>query len=175
MKGCIINCLREAIINNYGKDKWEDIAIAVELPPVIIDSINVDDTLFIELLNYAQPLLNLNWEKLFDMFAEHWIFSYAHTIGFAYFLNKHKTSRDALFEMDKIHKVVTINLLGSKPPSFKCVWLDDNTLLMDYFSERNLIDLAIALVKALGKYYNDQLEIGKVDSNRLEIRFLDKE
>jgi hypothetical protein len=175
VKGCIINCLKESIINNYGKDKWEDIAIAIELPPIIIDSINIDDALFIEALNYAQPLLNISWEDLFVMFAEQWIFSYAHTIGFAYFLNKHKTSRDALFEMDKIHKVVTINMIGSKPPSFKCVWLDDNTLLMDYFSERDLIDMAVALIKALGKYYNDHLKIEKVDGNRLEIKFFDKE
>ena len=173
MKGCIVNCLKESIISTYGKDKWEGVVIGINLPSIIIDTVNIDDSLFIEALNNAQSMLNISWDHLFDIFAEHWIFSYAHKIGFAYFLNKHKSAKEALFEMDRVHKVVTINMLGSKPPSFRCVWLDNNTLLMDYFSERDLIDMSIALIKAMGKYYNDHLNIKKIDRNRLEIKFFE--
>jgi hypothetical protein len=171
LKGCIVNCLKESIINVYGKAKWNEIEANIEFPHIIIDTSNISDSIFIESLNTIQSMLNITWEEIFNIFSEHWIFSYAHKIGFAYFLNKYKSSREALPEMDRIHRVVTINVLGSNPPSFKCSWVDENTLLIDYYSDRNLIDLCLALIKAMGKYYNDNLAVEKMESNSLKVSF----
>jgi len=171
LKGCIVNCLKESIINNYGKNKWSEIVVGINIPHIIIDTSNMDDSIFMEVANNTQSILNITYEKLYDIFAEHWIFSYAHKIGFAYFLNKYSSSREALPEMDRIHKVVTINVLGSNPPSFKCTWLDNNILLIEYISDRNLIDLCIALIKAMSKYYKDNVEIEKLENNKLQIHF----
>lgn len=171
MKGCIVNCLKESIINAYGQDNWKKIESNINFPHIIIDTANIDDSIFIDALNNIQSILNITLDELFNIFSEHWIFSYAHKIGFAYFLNKHKSSKEALPEMDRIHRVVTINVLGSNPPSFKCSWVDENILLVDYYSERNLIDLCLALIKAMGKYYNDNLVVEKIGNNSLKVSF----
>ena len=40
-----------------------------------------------------------------------------------------------------------------RPPRFKYRWIDDKTLIMHYEYHRSLIDLAIALIEAVGEYY----------------------
>jgi hypothetical protein len=162
-------------VKSYGEEKWNEIVSTIDFPHIIIDTSNVDDRIFFELLSNIQKVLNIEYSEIFDLFAEHWIFSYVHRIGFAYFLSNHTSSKEALTEMDRIHKIVTINVLGSKPPSFRFTWLDDNTLFIDYLSERNLIDLCVSLIKAIAKYYSDKIKVEKIENNQLKVIFLVEE
>lgn len=42
---------------------------------------------------------------------------------------------------------------------------------MEYKSHRNLIDFMIGLIKGVGKYYHEELQITKLAANRVRIVF----
>ncbi len=73
--------------------------------------------------------------------------------------------------MDEVHRKVTLNIQNANPPRFDYEWKDEKTLIMTYKSKRNLIEFFIGLIKGVGKYFNEELEVRKLGGNRVEIKF----
>jgi hypothetical protein len=166
-----VNCLKEVVVKEYGMDKWEELRVASELPTILLDSGNVNDDKVIAAFNMAPDILNVSWQKLMDLFAENWTFNYANKIGYGFFLKKHKSAREAIMNMNKIHQMATSNIKDANPPSFDFKWENDNTLYVEYKSQRNLFDICLSCVKALGKYYKENLQITKAGNNKIRIIF----
>ena len=72
--------------------------------------------------------------------------------------------------IDKIHLNIATLYNNLVPPRFD-VEENNNKLIIHYKSNRNLIDSLISLVKGVGKYYNEKLEIKKVDNKTVEVIF----
>jgi hypothetical protein len=171
MKGSIVNCFKEVVFKECGKDKWDELRVASNLPTILLDSANIDDERVVTAFNMAPDILNVSWQKLMETFADHWTFNYASKMGYGFFLKKHKSAREAIMEMNKIHQMATSNIKGANPPSFDFKWEDDNTLLVGYKSERNLFDICLYCLKSLGKYYKENLEIIKAGNNKIRVNF----
>ncbi len=61
--------------------------------------------------------------------------------------------------INDIHRSVTNNIEDAKPPKIDVKELDDRTLEVKYSSARNLEFLIPGLVKGLGNYYNDKIDV----------------
>ena len=171
MKGSIVNCFKEVVVKECGKDKWEELRVASNLPEILLDSGNIDDEKVITAFNMAPDILNVNWQKLMDAFADHWTFNYADKIGYGFFLKKHKTAREAIINMNKVHQMATSNIRDANPPTFDFEWENDNTLYIEYKSKRGLFDICLSCLKSLGKYYNENLRVSKAGNNKIRINF----
>ena len=73
--------------------------------------------------------------------------------------------------MDDVHTQTTKTIADAKPPEFTYKWKDDNTLIMGYKSHRGLIDIMVGLIRGVGKYYKDDLEVTKISDKEVEIKF----
>jgi hypothetical protein len=73
--------------------------------------------------------------------------------------------------MDKVHQMVTQNIANAHPPRFEYDWKDDQTLIMTYKSNRNLIDFLVGIIKGVGKYYKENLKVMKLGKDKVQIRF----
>ena len=66
---------------------------------------------------------------------------------------------------------MTKTITNAKPPRFKYEWEDDRTLIMNYHSHRGLIDFVVGLVKGVSKFYQEKLNVTKLDSNKIKVVF----
>ena len=48
---------------------------------------------------------------------------------------------------------------NAKPPDFTYEWETEQVLLMTYSSHRGLLPIAVGLIKAVGKRYNEKLRV----------------
>ncbi|MCW2279492.1 heme NO-binding domain-containing protein [Heliophilum fasciatum] len=171
MKGVIPICLKELVSQKFGQSKWEEIAqhsgvsLKILLP---VQDVTDDDTM--KIFQTTSKVLNLSQNKVIDMFGNYWATVYAPRMYRLYFTGS-KNSKELLLKMDSIHVTMTQRMAGSTPPRFNYNWLNDKTLIMTYFSQRNLVDIAIACIKGIGEYYKETLQVSCNSSNEIKIVF----
>lgn len=171
MKGVIADCLKKLVIDKFGKEKWETSLEAAGLPAnsIFLVAQDIPDTKFFELVGSVCKILGITLEQAAEAFGDYWVNEYAPKIYKVYF-NK-ESARDFLLNTDYVHATVTKNLSNAKPPRFSYEWEGDNTLIMHYKSERNLIDFVIGIIKGVGKYYNENLSVTKLGEDKVKVIF----
>ncbi len=104
-----------------------------------------------------------------EAFGESWSTVYAPRIYAAYY-QKAKSARELLLNLDHIHTVMTKSMAGAMPPHFKYEWKGDKLLLMHYESKRGMVALMPGLVRGIGKYYKEQLNV-TIAGNTVKVQF----
>ena len=172
MKGVIYLAAKELVTNNFGKDKWEAILkdAGIEKEPLIMSTSNVDDDLFFKVVGSIKKILSINDVQLADAFGDYWVNVYSQKLYDAFYENS-KSAKEFLLNMDNVHRIMTQNLQGAKPPHFEYEQPDEKTLIMIYHSDRGLIDFVVGLAKGVGKYYKENITVRKLDDKRVEIKF----
>lgn len=172
MKGTIVKCLEELVVENFGEDTWrkslEDAGLA--RTTIFLPMADVDDSKALEVVGALCKNLNISLEEAADAFGDYWVNVYARQL-YPHFYTKSKTARDFLLDMDNVHLETTQTIKDAKPPRFDYEWKDDKTLIMHYKSHRGLIDFLVGLVKGVGKYYKENLQVAKLGTNKVEISF----
>jgi hypothetical protein len=59
---------------------------------------------------------------------------------------------------------------SAKPPRFKYEWKDEKTLVMTYSSNRGMVAFMPGLIRGVGKYFKEDLEVSLV-GNDIEVKF----
>lgn len=172
MKGIIVNCLNELVRTKFGQDKWDAILqeSGVDKFNIFFATDDVDDDLIFKMIDKASKVLNLPAPELFDHFGEYWSCEFAPKIYHIYYSGV-SSAKALLLKMDQIHQLTTETIKNAHPPRFTYEWIDEQTLIMSYLSNRHLIDLMISLVKGVGKYYHTDLKVTKISSDKIEIKF----
>ena len=172
MKGVIADCLGKLVKDKFGVDKWEKSLenAGMNTKTVFIATQDIPDSDVMKLVGSVCKILNITLQQAADAFGDYWVNEYAKKVYFAYF-SKSKTAKDFLLNMDKVHISVTQNVKNAKPPRFEYTWENDKTLIMKYLSSRGLIDFLVGLIKGVGKYFNENLTVSKVGSDRVKIVF----
>ncbi len=88
------------------------------------------------------------------------------------YLSQAKSAKDLIVFLPKLHEYVTENVPDAHPPKFELRWEDDKTLIMTYISQRPLIDFAVGLLRGIGKYYGEALEVTKHGDRDMKVQFL---
>ncbi len=165
-------CVKEMIIKKFGEGKWKEILknAEIEKEPLLLHVTDVDDSIFMEIVNSIMNVLKISFEQVCEEFAEYWINVYAPRFYKSYF-DRAKNAKEFLLLMDYAHSSTTKDLPGAHPPRFSYEWKNDKTIIMGYQSKRNLIDLMVALIKSVGKFYNEPLKVTKLGNDKEEIVF----
>jgi hypothetical protein len=114
--------------------------------------------------------LNITLTQAADAFGDYWVNVFSQKIYKSYYV-KHKNARNFLLDMDNVHVIMTKTMANAKPPRFTYEWMDKNTLIMNYRSVRGLIDFLVGLIKGVGKYYKEDLQVTKIGANKVRIIF----
>lgn len=175
MKVVIVSCLKELIVEKFGKNQWETILEHAGFDPKmkLLANKTIDDADVLKVLKSVTSILCISHQQAADTFGEYWVNTYAPKIYFAYYMGV-KTAKDFLLRMDSVHDRVTKNIEDAKPPRFSYKWTDEKTLIMTYKSERELIDIFVGIIKGVGKYFNEKLQITKLNNKNVKIVFQGK-
>jgi len=172
MKGVIVLALKELVIEKFGIDKWKTALekAGIKKEPLILPISNVDDQLFLRIVNSLCGVLNLSFIQVADAFGDYWVNVYSQKMYHVYYENV-KTAKDFLLKMDSVHVASTKSMPDANPPRFEYEWKDEKTLIMKYKSRRGLIDFMVGLIKGVGRFYKEDLRVTKLGSDKVEIVF----
>ncbi len=172
MKGVIAACLGDLVKEKFGKDKWEAALedAGLKKTTFFMPSTNIDDATVLKLVGSTCKVLGITMNQAADAFGDYWVNVYAPKIYKIYF-RKTANAREFLEHMDAVHKTVTERIPDAKPPRFDYKWTDDKTLIMTYKSARGLIDIFVGLLKGVGRYFNEDLKITKLNNKDIKIVF----
>jgi hypothetical protein len=171
MKGTIINCLEELVTRKFGDKEWRLSLKFAGLPQSKIYSTfeDVPDSEMHSLLQAVSTAVDLPVDGVMEAFGEYWSTVYAPRVYAAYYVGP-KNARDLLLRLDDIHTAMTRSIKSARPPRFRYEWHGDKHLIMHYESKRGLVALMAGLVRGVGKYYGEYLNVSIV-GNAVHIRF----
>jgi methyl-accepting chemotaxis protein len=170
LKAIIVNCIRDLVRDKFGGDTYKSVAKNVGLEDkTYLNNVDIDEDTFRKLTNELSKVTKLSANQIFDAFGDYWVNVFSQKYFKSYY-RTYKNTKDFLKAMDKIHVNVTNTYGGSTPPRFTFEE-NGNKLIMHYNSQRNLIDLLISLVKGVAKYYNERINVNKINDKTIEIEF----
>lgn len=110
-------------------------------------------------------LLKTFGKHLFDVFAQSYGMFFEHARTAFEFLNSIE---------NYIHIEVQKLYPDAELPHFENIMIDENTLQMDYFSDRSMADLAEGLIESTFEHFQEKASIEKsvVEPNGKHVRFL---
>ena len=171
VKGTILNCLEELVTQNFGIEQWKRVLKTAEVPESRIYGIfeDVPDSEVHCLLKAASTALALSPDGVMEAFGDYWSKVYAPRVYHPYYAGA-KNSREFLLHLDDIHAKMTRSLKSARPPRFRYEWRGDNYLILHYQSARGLVALMPGLVRGVGKFYGECLNVHTV-GNAVHIQF----
>jgi hypothetical protein len=171
VKGSIAQCAEELVRTRFGDATWDDVCVEAGLQPdtSFMPAADIDDAAVIGVLRAVGTVCGLSAEQVSDAYGEYWVCEYASRQYPAYFRGAH-TAREFLLKMNNVHDMVTRSVAKAQPPRFGYSWADDDTLVIDYQSKRNLAGLLVGLVKGVGIHFDEKLVVSAV-GNKVTIRF----
>ncbi len=174
MKGTITACLIEMVEKKFGKDKWaaivEDAQLVGHAAGFRMSPVDIPDGQVSKLFASVCKVLGMTAEEAASAFGEYWCCHYAPRV-YALVYTRFKSAREMILGMDKVHVEATVSIPNAHPPRFAYTWEDPETLIVEYKSSRNLIDLFVGLARGVGKYFKDDLTVTKLSPVTVRIVF----
>jgi hypothetical protein len=171
VKGTIVKCMQDMIVDRYGADKWKESLrnAGTQENRLFTAMEDVTDKEVHAIMAGIGKTLSLSMTQVMDAFGEFWSTIYAPKVYSIYF-DKAKSTREMLLNLDHIHVTVTKTIASAHPPRFRYEWQGDNHLVMHYESNRGLVALMPGLIRGLGKYYKDNPTV-TVTGNAVHVLF----
>jgi hypothetical protein len=172
MKGTIYTCIRELVETRFGPPVWQQVCAHAKMSPTrpVMPFGEVPDEEIFAIIGSLSHVLNISQLQALEAFADYWCCTYAPRL-YKTFFGTHRTTRDFVRGINEMHAQVTRQMNNASPPHFVLDWKDDKTLIMGYQSKRQLIDLAAYMLKAMGKYYRETVQVKKLDDTHLQVTF----
>ncbi len=126
--------------------------------------------LAMEVIGSTCRTLGLSLEQAADAFGHHWVNEFANRIYPLYF-RRAKSARELLTNMDRVHEITTRTMENAHPPRFDYEEPSTDVLIMKYKSERGLMPILLGLIRGVGTYYGEELEIAELEGRRVRVRF----
>jgi len=172
MKGTVLTCLREIVINAAGEPMWHRCLEAAGFEAYTLFTLaeDVPDVRAIALVHAVCEKLGLSAEQAGDAFGEHWVNAYAPRL-YKHLYSRYGSAREFFADINNMHDRVMRHVKDAKPPRFRLEWQGENTLLMHYESHRGLIDVAVGMARAMGRFYGEPLVVTKVSAKAMRVVF----
>ncbi len=173
MKGTIPKCLEEMVRARHGEASWNEVKVEAGLATwhTFLTTEDIPDETVKALFGSAAKVLGRTVQEVMDDFGMHWSTVYAPDI-YGVFFKRAANAREMLLSVAEIHRKTTATVPNAKPPRFSYEWQDDDTLVMTYDSERNLAALMPGLIRGVGAYYREKLEVTQ-RGDRMIVHFPD--
>lgn len=172
MKGVIVVCLRELILDAANEETWGNILEGAGLSRDTTFSMkqDVDDEAVIKAVESTCKELDVSLEQAADLFGDFWMNRYAPRY-YSAVLKLHRGARDFLMAIDKVHTLAVRDIPGARPPRFEMKVEGPKTLVVTYRSSRGLIDFAVGLARGVGKHYSESLTVTKTSDTQFTVVF----
>lgn len=173
MKGVIINCLEKLVKSKFGTEKWEAVleGASIERNATFLVQTDVPEETALSILDSLCKTLNLSSTQAADAFGDYWVNDYAPKIYRAFY-READDARSFLLRMDDIHAQTTKSIPNAQPPRFSYEWEDNCTLVIGYKSHRGLVDILMGLIRGVGRYFSENLEVRKINDSTVRVKFL---
>ena len=172
MKGTVVKALEELVVSQFGKDKWQQSLEGAGLNKntVFMTMVDVDDAAVMKVVESLCNVVGITLAQAADAFGDYWVNVYSQKLYKPYYANS-RSAKEFLLKLNDVHVAMTKALKGARPPRFDYEWRGEKTLIMHYGSDRGLIDFVVGMAKGVGKYYNEDLAVTKLGSDRVQIVF----
>ncbi len=157
MKGVIFLLLKNFIEGLLGKEKFDEIRKEAGLTSAILATDGYPDEVFEKMLDITAQRAHQSRseiERQFGKFAIHELKK-----SYVVFFRPDFTAKDFIKDMNRVHQQATKNIPGSTPPIFEYEEPDENTLVINYKSQRKLCDFLKGLIEGAAEIYNEKATI----------------
>lgn len=171
MYGLVNKAVEKFVIENHGEKVWLEIKNHAGIKEESFISMQpYPDKMTYDLVGAASELLNVEAEKILELFGEYWI-KFSMIQGYGELLNlAGKTFPEFLKNLDNMHSNIAQSYTKLQPPSFICNEIDEQTFELVYISHRaGLMPFVKGLLIGLGNHFNIKLEIsykGSLEENK---------
>ncbi|EFX89313.1 hypothetical protein DAPPUDRAFT_310298 [Daphnia pulex] len=152
--GFVNYALELLVLENYGKDVWEQIKKEAEVNMeghFLVRQIYEDEVTY-NIVGAAERVLKVPANLLLEKFGEKFL-DFCQDSGYDRILQVlGATPRDFLQNLDALHDHLATIYPGMKAPSFRCTDAPDGSLILHYYSDRpGLESIVIGIVNAVAK------------------------
>lgn len=161
MYGLVNQAVEDLAVKLGGPELWATIVETAGVErPVFVAMAPYDDAVTYRLVGAASEVLGLSAAEVLEAFGEHWI-RYTGDQGYGSMLSAMgRTLPQFLGNLDSMHSRIALSMPELRPPSFACEELDEERLLVRYWSERaGLAPMVTGLLKGLGHRFDLDLTI----------------
>ncbi len=161
MYGLVNKAVVDLVCTKFGKDTWDKIKQKADVDIDVFVSMDAyPDDITYRLVGAASEVLKLPPEAILEAFGEHWVL-YTAAEGYGPMLDASgATLREFLMNLDALHARVALTLSELRPPRFRLVDIDHNTMLLEYRSTRQgLAPMVIGLLRGLGVKFKTPIDV----------------
>ena len=165
MYGLVNQAVQDLAIRLGGAELWSTIVERAGMEkPIFVGMEAYDDALTYRLVVAASEVLGLSTDEVLEAFGEHWIL-YTGSQGYGAMLDAMgRTLPQFLGNLDSMHSRIALSMPELRPPAFACEELDEERLLVRYWSERpGLAPMVVGLLKGLGGRFDLDISVALID------------
>lgn len=171
MKGTMVCCLKEMVAEKFGAEVWRNTLekSGLDRDMIFLALDDIPDEKVIEVLTNLCKELNVSLDQAADVYGEYFAVIYAPRVYGGFYIGV-ENAKDFLLRMNTVHETTTKTIKNATPPVF---YYEDKgkSLIMTYESKRNLVPIFKGLIKGVGKYFKEELQVKTISPNRVEIIF----
>lgn len=161
MYGLINKAIADMVRSKFGEETWQKIRekAAVE-DKTFLSMEGYPDDVTHRLVKAGSDVLKLSPAEIMAAFGEFWV-QYTADEGYGELMDMSGDNLpEFLQNLDNLHARVGVSFPQLKPPSFDSSEIDDESLTLEYRSEREgLSPMIFGLVKGLGNRFETEVEI----------------
>lgn len=173
--GSIFLLLKKFVENNYSADTWIKLTETAGTPPSSYDiHKNYPARELFALISTAAYHMGFSENDLKEKFGEYLVPDLL-CMYKSHIPPSWKTFEMLLYTEQVMHKAVRNEASGANPPVLHISKVNDNTLIIDYYSKRKLASLAIGIIRGIAKFYKESERVQIIpksnpDDERVQIR-----
>ncbi|SFN66849.1 Haem-NO-binding [Algoriphagus ornithinivorans] len=166
MYGLVNRAIQDLITQNFGPETWENVKAKSEIDiDYFISTQPYDDSVTYKLATAASEELKISVGEVLFAFGEWWILKTGMEKYGGLMKAGGSNLKQFLINLPLFHDRIMLIYPKLRPPEFKVTEINENDLVLHYFSEREgLVDFVRGLISGLGKMFETAVEIEHVSS-----------
>ncbi len=161
MYGLVNKAIADMVLAKFGEETWQKIRekAAVE-DKTFLSMEGYPDDVTHRLVKAGSEVLGLSPAEIMHAFGEWWV-QYTASEGYGELMDMSGDDLPEFLEnLDNLHSRVGISFPKLKPPSFESSEINDDSLILEYRSEREgFAPMISGLVKGLGDRFDTEVEV----------------
>ncbi len=163
MKGIINKGIQDMVIALKDEETWEKVKEKAQCQEDFFALTNdYPDELTIALAEAVSEVFDMPLDKVLEEYGRFVVPNTLKEYYDVYFTMAGSNAREFLLNMGTVHSQATNSIPNANPPRFEYEELPDGSIRMHYFSKRNLCKVLKGLIRGVGDYFNESLEVTEI-------------
>lgn len=167
MKGTVVLVWINSLKELYGEDGVEQVLEELKWKgeSMITPTMDVDDEDAMKLVERIASMEGEEVGEVFRKMGRNNVWSFYEFFP-SYF--DQNSAKEFLSMMDDVHKQLTKMIAGANPPGLESREISPNTIKINYVSSRGLFDYFLGLLKGVGDFFNEDIEVEELSRGEVE-------